>query len=51
MILNAENAIISSIAIVYLGPSFDGKKYGLQMLPSCESKFTIAVAQARFSGV
>lgn len=34
-----ENAIINSMAITYLGPSDSGKKYGLQMLPSCESRF------------
>jgi hypothetical protein len=49
--LSTEKAIIRSIAITYLGPSEAGKNHGLQMLPSWDSKFTIAVAQARFSGV
>lgn len=49
--LRIENPIINNIAIMYLGLSLDGKKYGLQMLPSCDSKLTMAVAQARFSGV
>jgi hypothetical protein len=46
-----ENTIISIMASAYRGESAGRKKYGLQMLPSWASRFTIAVPAARFSGV
>jgi hypothetical protein len=51
MMLNIENANISTMAMTYLGPSDVGKKYGLQMLPNCAKRLMMAVVHARFSGV
>lgn len=50
-ILKADEAIMSKLAIAYRGPSFEGKKYGLQILPSWLRRLMMAVAHALFSGV
>lgn len=49
--VNPANAICSIIAIVYLGLSLSGKKYGLITFPRCPQIFTMAPPAALFSGV